>query len=114
MGSSMGAKDSASTLVETISFAGPAQGDQGDSVSALADAIARAKDAPVTLEVRLGEVLLTIQQLQALQVGSVVALDRALDDLVDVLVNGQVIARGRLVAHEELYGVQISEIGSVD
>ncbi len=42
--------------------------------------------------------------------GSVVELDRMVEDQVDVLVNGTLIARGEIVVVNENFGVRITSI----
>jgi flagellar motor switch protein FliN/FliY len=44
----------------------------------------------------------------------VIELARAVDDPVDVLLNGKLIARGQLVAAGDQFGVQVTEIIAVD
>lgn len=64
----------------------------------------------VSVEVRLGATTITIGELLDLQPGSVLALDRAADEPVELLVGEQVIARGELVSVEGEMGVRITEI----
>ncbi|PZO67290.1 MAG: hypothetical protein DI498_02810 [Paracoccus denitrificans] len=51
----------------------------------------------VELTIRLGRTQLSIQQLSALRPDDVLALDRGLDDGVEICVGERVIARGMLV-----------------
>jgi flagellar motor switch protein FliN/FliY len=46
----------------------------------------------------------------ALQVGSVHALDRRVDQPVDVLINERLIARGEIVSIGDRFGVKLTEI----
>jgi flagellar motor switch protein FliN/FliY len=66
----------------------------------------------VRLAASLGSSSLTVAELFALKDGSVLKLDRAIDEPVDVMLEGQVIARGRLVAVDDNFGVSITEISA--
>jgi flagellar motor switch/type III secretory pathway protein FliN len=50
-------------------------------------------DIPVNLDIRLGSAGIDVKSLLALKAGSVVELDALLQGEVDVLLNGQVVAR---------------------
>lgn len=64
----------------------------------------------VTVEAVLGGATLTVGALGALTMDSVVKLDAALNALVDLRLNGVVVARGELVAVGDRFGVRIAEI----
>lgn len=64
----------------------------------------------VTVEAVLGGATLTVGALNALTADSVVKLDAALGALVDLRLNGAVVARGELVAVGDRFGVRIAEI----
>ena len=68
------------------------------------------KDVKVKLEVRIGEAELTVDELMKLSQGSVVQLTRATTAPIDLLVDGNVVARGHLVAAEDNFGIQITEL----
>jgi len=59
--------------------------------------------------VRVGGTETTVSELLELKEGSVLALDRLVDEPLDVLVDGHVVARGALVAIGEHFGVRITE-----
>lgn len=67
----------------------------------------------VGLTVVVGHTDTTIGALTGLQAGTVFKLDRTVDQPVDVLLDGQVIARGHLVAVDEQFGVIVSEVAQV-
>lgn len=52
---------------------------------------------PVTMKVVVGSVTLPVAELKALRKGEVVSLDRRVGEPVDIVVNGQILARGVLV-----------------
>lgn len=64
----------------------------------------------VTVEAVLGGATLSVGALNALTADSVVKLDAALGALVDLRLNGAVVARGELVAVGDRFGVRIAEI----
>ncbi len=64
------------------------------------------------LSISFGSTELDLAHVLDLAVGSSVELNRAPTDLVEVLVNGAVIARGELVVVDGNYGVRIKEIAS--
>ena len=62
------------------------------------------------VEVRVGGFEVTVGELARAPVGAVFALDRGLDDPVDVLVEGSVVARGQLVAVDDCFAVRLTEV----
>ncbi|HEY4116131.1 MAG TPA: FliM/FliN family flagellar motor switch protein [Rhizomicrobium sp.] len=64
----------------------------------------------VALNARLGEASMTVEELMALKTGSVVTLQAALADHVDLYLNDNLVARGEIVAVGDKYGVRIVEI----
>lgn len=67
-------------------------------------------DFPMEIAVRLGNTTRTIEELAGLVAGSVIELDRGVDEPADLIVNGQVVARGEIVIVEENFGVKITSI----
>lgn len=67
-------------------------------------------DIPLELSVELGRVSLLVQDVVDLSAGSIVELERAAGEPVDVLVNGRLVARGEVVVIEDNFGVRITEI----
>lgn len=68
------------------------------------------KDVDVRLTVELGRTQMTLQDVLALGEESVVMLDRLTDELLDVMVNGKLIARGEVVAEGNRFGLRIVEL----
>ena len=68
------------------------------------------RDVQMDVTVELGRTSMTVQDLLALTPGSVVELDRAAGSPADILVNGQLIARGEVVVVDEDYAIRITEI----
>lgn len=70
------------------------------------------RSVKVRLTAHLGGAQITVGELQALKDGSIVALDRLADEPVDLLLEGQLVARGHLVAVDDNFGVRITEIAA--
>lgn len=70
------------------------------------------KDVDVRLTVELGRTNLKLKDLLALGEDSVVTLDKLSDDLLDVLVNGTLIARGEVVTQGDRFGLRIVELAN--
>jgi flagellar motor switch protein FliN/FliY len=64
----------------------------------------------VTLEAYLGEARMTVAELTALKDSSVVPLDAALNQSVELRLNGVAVARGELVAVGDSFAVRLTEI----
>ncbi len=64
----------------------------------------------ISLEARLGEAKMTVEQLMALKQGSVVTLEASLADRVELFLNDALVARGEIVAVGDKFGVRIVEI----
>lgn len=69
-------------------------------------------DIKVRLSVEVGNVSMTISEIMALREGSVVELDRQVDQLIDINVNGTLVARGEVVPVKNKFGVRIAEVVS--
>ncbi|RPJ69714.1 MAG: hypothetical protein EHM24_17760 [Acidobacteria bacterium] len=95
-------------------------GKRGTTVNGQANDTAPARNLGVILDidlpvvVRFAQANLTLQALARMGPGSVVRLERAPDDPVEVLVNGRVIARGQVVVVGGNYGVRITEVRTAD
>ena len=69
-------------------------------------------DVPVTLSVEIGRTRIPIKDLLALNQGSVVELDREVNDPLDLMVNGMLIARGEVVELEGRFGLRLIDVVS--
>ncbi len=67
-------------------------------------------DIPLPITIELGRNKKTIKDILDLSEGSIVVLDKSAGDLVDVVVNGKLIAKGEVVIVDENYGVRITDI----
>lgn len=64
----------------------------------------------VSLSVCVGEAAMTIGQLLGARENEVLSLDRAVDQPVDLVLEGKVVARGQLVAVDDHFAVRITEL----
>jgi flagellar motor switch protein FliN/FliY len=71
------------------------------------------KEVKVSLRARLGETSLSVEELLALKPGAVVTLDTRLNDLVELRLNENLVARGEIVAVDDRYGIRIVEIANI-
>ncbi len=67
-------------------------------------------DVPIKLTVELGSSQITMRDLLALNIGSVVQLDKSANASVDLYVNQKLVARGEVVVVEDNFGIKITEI----
>lgn len=67
-------------------------------------------DIPLEISVELGRVKMVVRDVLELGAGSIVEIDKAAGEPVDVLVNGRPVARGEVVVIEDNFGVRITEI----
>jgi flagellar motor switch protein FliN/FliY len=68
------------------------------------------RDVEVTLQARLGQIVMPISELMALRTDSVLSLDSRLNEPIDLLLNDALVARGEIVAVDDMFGVRIVEI----
>ena len=62
------------------------------------------------LQVSVGETTMTVGELLAAREHQVLVLDRKVDQPVDILLEGRVVARGQLVAVDDQFAVRITEL----
>lgn len=64
----------------------------------------------VRLTAQLGSTEISVAELTELQKGAIVSLDRLLDQPIDLLAEGHVVAQGTLVAVGDHFGLRITAI----
>jgi flagellar motor switch protein FliN/FliY len=69
-------------------------------------------DVDLPISISFGRTQLAMKDVLKLTTGSIVELNRGVNDTVEVLVNHSLIARGEVVVVEGNYGVRIQEIAS--
>ena len=69
-------------------------------------------DIQLRLAARLGQVEMPVGEILKLAPGSVIDIDRFVDEPIELLVNDRLIARGEIVVVQENFGIRITEIVS--
>lgn len=69
-------------------------------------------DVPVTLSMEVGRARIPIRNLLQLNQGSVVELERAAGEPLDVYANGTLIAHGEVVVINEKFGIRLTDVVS--
>ncbi|HMI17994.1 MAG TPA: flagellar motor switch protein FliN [Sphingomonas sp.] len=67
-------------------------------------------DIPLRLSVEVGSTSLKLAELMDLSEGSVVELDRQANELLDILVNGTLVARGEVVTVAGKFGIRVVDV----
>lgn len=66
------------------------------------------------MSVEVGSASLTLAALLEMREGSVVELDRQANDLLDILVNGTLVAKGEIVEVNGRYGIRVVDVVAAD
>ncbi|MDZ4843313.1 MAG: FliM/FliN family flagellar motor switch protein [Hyphomicrobium aestuarii] len=107
------------SVVESIAqMRSAAEGSLGDPLRGASDDWgARGHEAimriPVSVQIVLGAVRIPVSKLMGMTRGSIIPLDRKIGDLVDVVVNDRIVARGEVVVIDEAtdkFGVAVREV----
>ena len=69
---------------------------------------------PVSLSIEVGRTKMALNDLLDTQEGAVIELERLLDEPLDILVNGALIAHGVVVLAEDRFGIQVTDIISLE
>jgi flagellar motor switch protein FliN len=69
---------------------------------------------PVRLTVEVGSTSLRLSEIMDLAEGSVVELERQSDDLLDIMVNGALIAKGEVVTVNGRYGIRVVQVANAE
>lgn len=74
--------------------------------------IKRLLDIEIDIVVRFGSTKMNLSEIIKIGSGSIIELDRTVDEPVELLVNGHILARGQVVVISGYYGVKITEVVS--
>ena len=66
----------------------------------------------MNVTVRFGKTEMPLREIVSFGVGSMIELNRTVDEPVELLVNNFPFARGEVVVIDGYYGVRVTEIGS--
>ena len=67
-------------------------------------------DVELNVTLRFGQRLLSLREVLDLNTGSVIELDRQVEEPVELLLEGKVIARGEAVVIDGNYGLRVTEV----
>ncbi|MBT5953253.1 flagellar motor switch protein FliN [bacterium] len=65
---------------------------------------------PVNVSVELGRSNVSLKEVYELSEGSIIELERLVGEPLDLVVNGQIIAQGEVVAIDNNYGLRVTNI----
>jgi flagellar motor switch protein FliN/FliY len=109
-----------SALAEALSRHSRAESTTADSTKSMKPATGDAipaqgnlklvMDVELNVTLRFGQRQLTLREVLELTSGSVVELDRQVDEPVELLLDGKVIARGEAVVIDGNYGLRVTEV----
>jgi flagellar motor switch protein FliN len=68
----------------------------------------------IRISVEVGSTAMRLADLLNVAEGSVIELDRAANDLLDLFANGTLIAKGEIVSVEGRYGIRVVEVVGPD
>lgn len=71
-------------------------------------------DIPLRLSVEVGSTSLRLSELMDLNAGSVVELDRQANELLDIMVNGTLVAKGEVVTVNGKFGIRVVDVVAAD
>ena len=92
----------------------PQQTAPAPSAGGASSAMALLHGVEMEVTVELARTTMSVKDLLALAPGRVVEMDRPASALVDILVNGTLVARGEVVVLDDEFGVRVTEIVSRD
>jgi flagellar motor switch protein FliN/FliY len=70
-------------------------------------------EIPVEVRVELGRTRMTVHEILQLGQGSVLELNRLANELIDLTLNGRIVAQGDAVVVNENFGMRVLEVDSV-
>ncbi|KAB3531374.1 flagellar motor switch phosphatase FliY [Alkaliphilus serpentinus] len=70
------------------------------------------QDVPLNVTVELGRTVKRISEILEFGPGTIIELDKLVGEQLDILVNGQYVAKGEVVVIDENYGIRITDIVS--
>ena len=71
-------------------------------------------DIPLRVSVEVGSTALKLSELLDLAEGSVVELDRQAHELLDIMVNGTLVAKGEVVTVGSRFGIRVIDVVAAD
>jgi flagellar motor switch protein FliN/FliY len=71
-------------------------------------------EIPLRVSVEVGSTALRLSELLELSEGSVVELDRQAHELLDIMVNGTLVAKGEVVTVNGRFGIRVVDVVATD
>ncbi|SES67656.1 flagellar motor switch protein FliN/FliY [Natronincola peptidivorans] len=81
-----------------------------DTYRGVPENIALIQDVPLKVTVELGRTVKRINEVLEFGPGTIIELDKLVGEPLDILVNGQYVAKGEVVVIDENYGMRITDI----
>jgi flagellar motor switch protein FliN/FliY len=106
----MGGEEEGAAEIAQITVVPSGQSAAASSDSGVPRDLERLLDIPLTVTVKLGGARLLIRDVISMGTGSILELDRVAGEPVDLLVNGEPIAKGEVVVIDDNFGIRITEI----
>ena len=97
-----------------ISDAPKARADRRDKSIAAAPNFDLLAGVSLRVSVEVGSTSMTLAELLSIDEGSVIELDRAATDMLDIYANRTLIAKGEIVSVDGRYGIQVAEVVAPD
>ena len=72
--------------------------------------LAQIQDVDVTVSMELGGTVMTLDELLEVEDQSLIEMERAVGEPIDIKLNGKLFARGEVVTVNENFGVRVTEI----
>ncbi|HRG47181.1 MAG TPA: flagellar motor switch protein FliN [Leptospiraceae bacterium] len=88
----------------------PTAGKMGGSMASSSSNLNLLMDVTMSLTVELGRTNMYIKDVLQLSEGAVVELDKNIGEELDLLANGKIIGRGKIIILDDYYGVQVTHI----
>ena len=63
-----------------------------------------------TVDVVVGHAEISVEELLSAQENHILVLDRTIEDEIDLMIEGRLVARGKLVAVDDRFAIQITEL----
>lgn len=84
--------------------------DESPIKTGMPENISLIQDVPLKITVELGRTVKKISEILEFGPGTIVELDKVVGEPLDILVNGQYVAKGEVVVIDENYGIRVTDI----
>lgn len=86
--------------------------DESSIKNSVPENISLIQDVPLKVTVELGRTVKKISEILEFSPGTIIELDKLVGEPLDILVNGQYVAKGEVVVIDENYGIRVTDIVS--